>query len=88
MENLKLDLELDLGVDMQIAMTAWDENYPIPTIDNPKDLSKKIPAFASRKEHIEDILLGEFLRKLNYALDQYAKKDKLILTKTIFVKGE
>ena len=86
MANLTFNLELeDIGVDLQTAMLAWDEFYPIPMKENPEDPGKRIPKFSSRKEHIKSILWGELKKRMNHALEQYAKKDKIVITDDILV---
>jgi len=73
----------DLGVDVQAAIAAWDEVYPIPTIPLGDD-DIGTPKFASRKEHIEDMIKSYLLNKLDHALHVVAQNNRVTLTKDIF----
>lgn len=85
MPNILIPIEIeDIGVDLQTAIAAWDEFYPIPQIEDLENPDKLIPQFPSRAKHIIYILQGELLRKLNWALEQKNKQDKLTLNQDIF----
>lgn len=87
MANILIPIEIkDIGVDLQTAIEAWDEFYPIPEIEDPENPGEFIPRFSSRVKYIGYLLEVELLGKLDWALTQKSLKNKIVLTHDIFAQ--
>ena len=85
MPNLVISFELEDVPDMATALTAWEEAYPIPEIDDPDNPGEEIPEYTGIRQQVSAMAAGEIMRKLNYALDKYNDKNKVVLSNDVVI---